>query len=135
VRLKRSPLELFDAAIAVVMLAVTEIVVRFAGLERCARWYGVGLGSGTTTPEGELRLPMWARRRLRMVVKVARHWPRDGMCLRQSLVAGRRLRRLGPVLNIGVRRDDEGVHAHAWLSINGHSIDPASPLFTELSLR
>ena len=40
--------------------------------------------------------------RLDMVARVMRNWPFDATCLRRSLVAGQRLRRLQPELNVGV---------------------------------
>jgi hypothetical protein len=79
-------------------------------------------------------LPLWAVRRLAVVQAVMRHWPIDGVCLRESLVAGQRLRRLDPVMKVGVKRGAAGVMAHAWLQIDGIDLDPAAIEFGELVL-
>lgn len=121
--------------VTVVSLAgVTELAVRTVPLTRLARLYGVAYGS--TTAEEAVRpveeLPAWAVRRLRVAVRVMRRWPVQGECLRHSLVAGQRLRALGPQLKLGVTRDDTGVVAHAWLEIGGRSLDPTASRYEEL---
>jgi hypothetical protein len=59
-----------------------------------------------------------------MVTRTMRHWPFDATCLRRSLVAGQRLRKLHPELNIGVALSAGDVIAHAWLTIGATSLDP-----------
>lgn len=44
-------------------------------------------------------------------------------CLRYSLVAGRVLRRRGPVLRFGTARRNGVMHAHAWIEVEGSRID------------
>ncbi|MGH3933153.1 MAG: lasso peptide biosynthesis protein, partial [Pseudonocardiaceae bacterium] len=54
-------------------------------------------------------------------------------CLRQCLLIGHRLRRLGPVLRIGVKRDANGVFcAHSWLEVEGSTLDPTAAEFAVL---
>ena len=56
--------------------------------------------------------------------RVLRHWPFGDTCLRQALVCGWLLRRLGPVLQLGVAKVDGEVRAHAWLVVGGTVVDP-----------
>lgn len=61
------------------------------------------------------------------------HWRPGDTCLRRCLVVGRRLRHLGPVLRIGVRRDQAGAFvAHSWLEIDGRTLDPESARYATL---
>ena len=57
--------------------------------------------------------PLWT------VDAVYRHWPGDASCLRRALVLGHLLRQHAPELHLGVRHADEGLEAHAWLTVNG----------------
>lgn len=120
-------------------LAVTvgvELGLRACTVPRLARLLGVGLGSA----EPDLPLPVpgglapeWIRRRHAAVDVVFRHWPFGDTCLRRALVLGHRVRRLGPVLVIGVRHDEDArVAAHAWLVIEGRSLDPLSVHYSPL---
>jgi hypothetical protein len=69
-------------------------------------------------------LPRWALPRVRAARLVAAHWPAGDTCLRRCLLLGHRLRRLDPVLRIGVRRDSAGAfEAHSWLEIGGRPLD------------
>ena len=80
-------------------------------------------------------LPPWAIMRLRMVRRVMRNWPVEGVCLRHTLVAGHRVRALDPTLHIGVAMSDPGVlQAHAWLEIDERSLDVESRNYERLSL-
>ena len=54
------------------------------------------------------------------------------VCERLAANQFARLRRFDPELKLGVRRDDTGVVAHAWLEIDGHSLDPTSDQYQEL---
>ena len=75
----------------------------------------------------ESALPPWAQRRMALTMLVMRHWPRGDVCLYRSLVLGRRLAALAPVLVIGVRPvNDRPIDAHAWLRIGGVDLDPMS---------
>ena len=60
-------------------------------------------------------------------------WRAGDTCLRRCLLLGQRLRRLDPVLRIGVRRDEPGAfQAHSWLKISGRSLDIGSADFETL---
>lgn len=71
-------------------------------------------------------LPEWAQRRVSLTLLAMRHWPRQDMCLRRSLVLGHRLAALDPQLVLGVRPGGETIDAHAWVRVNGVDLDPQS---------
>jgi hypothetical protein len=141
--LRAVPIREWPAVVAAVgVAALAEIELRVSKLPSTARRLGVPLAvqrPGLAAPTGpetaaalepspyQPRLPNWAKLRLRAVHRVMRHWPFGDTCLRQALVAGQRLRKLHPVLQVGVAKDDGVVKAHAWLQIDGISLDPAAP--------
>ncbi len=114
-----------------------EALIRWIPLRRLARSFGVALSSGSeatmSQPVGSL--PGWATDRLRITNVVMRNWPVSGVCLRHSLVAGQRVRRLHPVLRIGVADPtSSGFDAHAWLEIGGRSLDVESDRYLVFEL-
>ena len=114
-----------------------ESLIRWRPLPELARRFKVGMGPESLVPaDASLEsLPGWAIMRLRMVRRVMRNWPVDGVCLRHTLVAGHRVRTLHPTLHIGVAMSDPGVlQAHAWLEIGGRSLDVESRNYERLSL-
>lgn len=73
---------------------------------------------------------------LRRVHKVTSLWPFGDTCLRRCLVAGALLADAHPLLVVGINRGATGeINAHAWLVIDGHSVDPMSDAFVPLSVR
>ena len=128
-----------EFVVVVILAAASELAVRMLTLPRAARLFAVRLHPGgevQMAPErsSTTTLPPWAVRRLSVVQAVMRHWPIDGVCLRETLVAGQRLRRLEPVMKVGVKREGGSVTAHAWLQIGGVDLDPAAIEFGELVL-
>jgi hypothetical protein len=126
-----------EFSVVLMLAGLAEACLRVLPLPRVARLFGIGYSEPSSTPEptrpGDVQLPSWAIARCRTVTSVMRRWPVDGTCLRHSLVAGQRLRRLSPELVVGVRRNEQGaVEAHAWLRIDGVSLDPNSDAFYEL---
>ncbi|QJY47042.1 lasso peptide biosynthesis B2 protein [Pseudonocardia broussonetiae] len=78
-------------------------------------------------------LPRRTRRVVRACALVVAHWPAGDTCLRRCLLTGHRLRGLGPVLRIGVRRTGDGrFSAHSWLEVDGRPLDPAAGAFAAL---
>lgn len=125
----RLPAELATFAVAIVV----EVGLRVTTLPRLAAFLGVPLAIDgdpqSTAPEpigdpGPVVLPPEARRRIRATRVVMRHWPLGDTCLRQALVSGQRIRRLGPRLQVGVAKLGGEVRAHAWLTIGNTVIDP-----------
>lgn len=128
-----------EFVVVVVLAAVSEAALRVLTLPQAGRVFGVRFEDGTDVPlppeySTPTTLPPWAVQRLAVVRAVMRHWPVDGVCLRESLVAGQRLRRLDPVLKVGVKRTPDGVTAHAWLQVGGVDLDPSAVEFGELVL-
>jgi hypothetical protein len=119
--------------------ALAEVSLRTSTLPVTARRLRVPLdlgGAAAPTDSATPVLPVTARRQVRAVRLVLGNWPFGSTCLRQSLVLGQRLRRLEPVLVVGVARGaDASLAAHAWLVIGGHSLDPESERFAALAGR
>lgn len=65
------------------------------------------------------------RRRLRLCVRVCDRWPADEKCLRLALVSAWRIRHHRPRLVVGVALDGGQVAAHAWLAVDGVSLNPS----------
>jgi hypothetical protein len=138
----RRDLRMLDPQVALVALValVVEAGLRLSTLPRLTRLLGIRLGQDCQSGEQQQDssrppgLPVtWIRRRAVAVNRVFRHWPFDATCLRRALVLGQRIRRLGPTLVIGVRRDDSGaLAAHAWLVVAGVALDPLATQFEAL---
>ena len=72
----------------------------------------------------------YARRLAWLAALAGRRGPMEATCLRKSLLVYGLLRRRGfrPDLELGVRREAPDIAAHAWVELEGVSIDPqASP--------
>lgn len=113
-----------------VVLAVVEVGLRVLPVARLARLLGVPLKlSAEQAPAraGPLSLPFRQSelRQVWLAPRVVRHWPfGPGPCLRESLVVGHALRRHHPSLRLGVSLDGEAMSAHAWLELDGTSLEP-----------
>lgn len=66
-------------------------------------------------------------RHLRDLDRALRRLPGLDTCLRRSLVSGFYLRRMRPVLRIGVAKSVDAVTAHAWIEIDGAAVHPGDP--------
>lgn len=105
---------------------VVEIGLHTIRLPRLARLLRVRLdvdghpAQDSLDPSAVLRI----RRYGRATDRVLRRWPFGDTCLRRALILGFLIRRLDPILCIGVRRDDAGeIAAHAWLVVAGATLD------------
>jgi hypothetical protein len=123
-----------EYATVLALSVVAEIGVRVVPLHQLAKVFRVRLFEQVdeTRSVPLVALPEWAKQRLRVVGSVMRKWPVDGACLRKSLVAGHRIRSMDPALKVGVMRRDGSVAAHAWLEVQGRSLDETSALYDEL---
>lgn len=101
--------------------AGVEIGIRCLPLPTVARLAGVALATDVPSRDAPaLALTARERRAVRWAGAVMRRWPLGtGVCLRRSLVIGRFVRRLRPVLRLGVTRHGEVIGAHAWLEVPG----------------
>jgi len=116
-----------DVLFATAWMVVAEVGVRLVPLPRLARWVGAPLGTEpAVAPRPHPSLRASERRRVQLAQAIGRRWPfADGPCLRQAVVAGRALRRHGPVLRIGAALDGGAVVGHAWLEVGGLEIGRA----------
>jgi hypothetical protein len=126
-------------------LAAVHGSLALAGYVRTRRWVErLSAADGRRAATAD---ELQAARRLAQLAQIAgRHGPVRATCLRQALVLHGWLRRRGlnPQIVIGVRRDgDAPVDAHAWVELDGVSLDggtisagagsaPARPLHTPL---
>lgn len=121
----------YERVMAVCLLMLIEVSLRRTTLPDTCRRLRVTLDldggeAGDVVPTGGVaaRLPRWALPRVRAARLVAARWPAGDTCLRRCLLLGHRLRRLDPVLRIGVRRDASGrFGAHSWLEVAGMPLD------------
>lgn len=121
-----------QVAPALLVMILVEVGLHVTTLPRLASLLGIAIAedAGTVPPHRPVTLPRWSRRRVLAARRVLGVWPFGDTCLRQCLVIGQRLRRLEPVLRIGVRPEPDGsLLAHSWLEIEGASIDPTSSTF------
>ncbi len=123
------PVDLARTAAALLVALVVELGLRTMRLPRLARLLGVPLEAApgpAVEPTELVVVPRWARRRLVATRRALRHSPYGDSCLRVALVGGFLVRRLDPVLRIGVAKHDGEIRAHAWLEIGGRSLDAGS---------
>ena len=115
----------YELAVAAVLLSVIEMSLRRTTLPITCRRLRVRLDlAGAAAAEGAVPvLPRWAWPRVRAANLVTAHWPAGDTCLRRCLLVGNRLRRLDPVLRIGIRRAGGTFGAHSWLEIDGRPLD------------
>ncbi len=118
---------------AVPVLLVTIAGLRLFGLRR---WQSV---LTHLTPPQPYRVEQdgeAAARRARLVARAVRraaiHGPCRGTCLAEALVVWSLLRRRGidGDLQIGVRRSETGVEAHAWVAVQGQTVIGGDNLVT-----
>lgn len=123
--------------VVLVLAAVVEVGLRTTTLPRLARLLGAPLtvdGFDALAGPADASLPRWAVLRMEATRRVLRHWPLGDSCLRQALVCGSLVRRLDPVLQVGVARVDGEVRAHAWLVVGGTVLDPGRAVSSYLPL-
>lgn len=127
--LPRVPVRELPNTVAALLLALlVEVGLRLTTLPRLARMMATPLvqpdAQQLLALGGPRPLPNWAKQRVRSTQRTLRHWPFGDTCLRQALVSGFLLRRLNPVLQVGVAKIDGEFRAHAWLIVNGAVVDP-----------
>ncbi len=117
-----------ELARAGLWLVLVELSLR-GGLPRTCQRLGIELDLSSAAPPSTSPavLPRRTRTPVLACCLAVRHWPAGDTCLRRCLLIGHRLRALGPVLRIGVRRLPNGeFSAHSWLEIDGHTLDAAA---------
>lgn len=127
-----TPVDVRTALVTVALAPLVEIGLRTVGVQRTARRLGVDLrldGAPEGAEAGDRVVPLdrAERRQLRVAWRLLALGPFDGTCLRRSLIGARLLRRRSHAVRIGVRKVGGELTAHAWLEIDGVSLDPAAP--------
>lgn len=102
-------------------------------VDLCLRLLGYQRTQGLLERLGALRLRpashptdlAQARRLVTLLAIAGRHTLRPATCLRQALLLHLllRWRGLAPEIRFGVRRTDTGPEMHAWVELDGHSLD------------
>ncbi len=111
-----------------------EALLYLGRIDRVTRWLGAPLLDSSELedlpPFDPVSLSSPERTLLGALASVQRRWLFDATCLRRALAAGWILRRRRPRLCLGLT-DAEGALAHAWLVVEGHTIDglPGAPVF------
>lgn len=134
-RIRRRLLTAWEVLRALGPMIVIEISLRTSELPATCRRLGVVCDLASAAPPAAhlAVLPRRVRPAVRASRMVVSQWPAGDTCLRQCLLIGHRLRRLGPVLRIGVRRDPDGAFAaHSWLEVGGGTLDPMASGFASL---
>lgn len=107
---------------------VIEAGLRTTTLPRLARVVGVRVQvDGAHARPGsaaDVKLSAAERRRLDLAGRVLRRGPFEDSCLRRAMLSARVLRHRAHAVRIGVRKVDGAVKAHAWLELDGISLDP-----------
>jgi len=107
--------------------ALVELGVRTLPLPTVTRLAGVRPASGPGRPgDAWPLLTARERDRCRLALRVVAAPPFSATCLRRSLLLGHLLRRRRPTLQVGVAKDAGRVAAHAWIEIDGLSLDAES---------
>lgn len=126
------PGDLARTAVALLLALVVEVGLRTLRLPDLAGLLGVPLNTDAPREVDDAEpvvVPRWARRRLAASHRALKHWPFGNTCLRTALVGGSLVRGLDPCLRIGVAKHDGEIKAHAWLEVQGRSLDPGSADF------
>ena len=106
-------------------LPAMAVAVRLFGYVRTRRWLEARSSRGGERSANPAELDA-AERLARLAATAGRRGPINTTCLRQSLLVYWLLRRRGlaPELKIGVRKQDAMLDAHAWVELDGRSLDP-----------
>jgi hypothetical protein len=103
------------------LLPATALSLRVFGYRRTRAWMDRHVSSNQSGPADAATE---AARVARLVSVAAHRGPYRANCLRQALVAWWLLGRRGIETNlvVGVRKDEQGFAAHAWVEFNGDVI-------------
>lgn len=119
-------------------MLLIELSLRTTDLPTTCRRLRVCCDLHSSTPPGSQAavLPRHTRATVRAVDALLSRWPAGDTCLRRCLLLGHRLRRLEPVLRIGVRRGPDGSFAaHSWLELHGATMDARAQQYSVLGGR
>lgn len=122
------------ARVAATAVAV-ELAVRLLPLRTAARLAGARLELGPTVAGRDAWPELTAadRDRCALALRLLGRRPVRATCLRRSLVLATLLRRHHPALRVGVTKSAGAVAAHAWLEIDGATLDPEATRYRGLA--
>lgn len=133
-RVRRTPGPERMVALRVLILApIVELCLRTMAIQRTAHLLRirVRLEDGPGAPDRSRPEPLMTgreRRTLAIAWRVLDIGPFNSTCLRRSIVGACLMRRRDHAVRIGVLCTVDGFKAHAWLEIDGISLDPEAPL-------
>ncbi|HVF12296.1 MAG TPA: lasso peptide biosynthesis B2 protein [Actinomycetota bacterium] len=116
---------------AFALLPLIELSLRVAGLPKTARYCGASLERGDapiSIREANAKQSIV----MRASARATRRWVAADTCLRRALLTAALLREASPMIRIGVRSDSTGMEAHAWVEVDGSSLDAGSQSYTPL---
>lgn len=121
---------------ALYWLVMTDVSLRVLGFERTCERYA---RAGRQQPQRHLSAnerATWAGERAVVLARAARITPTRAVCLQQSLVLYRWLRRRGEPceLCIGVRKVGSALAAHAWVEYDGQVLNDAPSAVGEFAV-
>ncbi len=107
-------------------LPVMAAAVRLLGYVRTRRWLETQSKRANTRTATAAELDA-AGQLAQLAAMAGGRGPINTTCLRQSLLVYWLLRRQGlaPEHKVGVRKQDAILDAHAWVDLNGRSLDPS----------
>lgn len=129
---RAAPSDLMVGIGTLALAPIVEIGLRTVGVRRTASVLKVRLvfeGPPRAVAQDGTEYPLdpWERRRLTIAWRILELGPFDGTCLRRAIVGARLLRGRDHAVRIGVRKTPGGFKAHAWLEVEGISLDPEAP--------
>lgn len=115
--------------------AAAELAVRVLPLRTAARLAGAHLvlDESVAARDAWAELTPAERERCTLALRVAGRRPFRATCLRRSLLLAHLLRRRRPALRLGVTKKGGAVAAHAWLEIDGATLDPEAVAYRGLA--
>lgn len=130
--LRASPSDLITGIAALALAPIVELGLRTIGVRRTASVLKVRLvfeGPPRVVAQDGTEHPLDPRERRRLTIawRILELGPFEGTCLRRAFVGARLLRGRDHAVRIGVRKTPVGFKAHAWLEVEGISLDPEAP--------
>lgn len=122
------------ARVAATAVAV-EAAIRLLPLRTAARLAGARLELDQAVAERDAwpGLAPADRERCELALRLLARRPFRATCLRRSLVLASLLRPHRPALRVGVAKSAGAVAAHAWLEIDGATLDPEAAQYRGLA--
>lgn len=114
---------------------VVEAAIRLLPLPAAARLAGarLELAPAVAARDAWRELTPVDRDRCELALRLLARRPFRATCLRRALVLATLLRRRRPALRVGVTKTAGAVAAHAWLELDGATLDPEAAQYRGLA--